>query len=227
VKTYIVLAYRWGSTNDHWYWLYAGPDLVKASALAESERDGRGRKYGCAVYETNDTGDEWTLAEYHGSGDEKEPAHNWRLDYFERLGHVLDDYVRGQMHVPSEREDEQLKVRTLQIVAVEPDPMLVKEAERHRHNFDVMRDAQAKQMEEMRERREKIACMFCDAWPVYEVDYHLDVLQVPRDEYSGSLIVEDLHGTYCRRCEQLWQRPDQIHYNQMRMHIARQNRSAA
>ena len=101
---YIVIAYRWGSTNDHWYYLYAGKDETKALAMAESERDGRGHKYGCLVYRTDEFGELWEQHAYFAVHDEEEPTLNWRIEYFERLGHLLDDYVGGHIMVADEGE---------------------------------------------------------------------------------------------------------------------------
>jgi hypothetical protein len=220
VKCYVVLAYRWGNSNDHWYWIYAGPDAVKASAMCQAERDSRGGKYGCAVYETNEGGDEWELVEYCGSGKEDEPQHNWRLDYFERLGHVLEDYANGFIYVPAAEPDEH-GLRTLTRKLIEPIPELVEEVVRQSNLFKSMKEVDQAGRAEAKERREKIQCAFCDAWPVYEVEYALEVWRVPRAADSGTLTVDELRGTYCRSCNQLWQRADQIGFNHMRIHMAR------
>ncbi len=219
MKIYIVICYRWGCTNDHWYWLYAGPDEVKACAMAESEQHGRGGKYGCAVYVTNDAGDEWTLHQYNGGSrdGESEPTHNYNLDMYERLGHVLAQYCNGSLSVPKEATPNELMR-----VEVKPDPQLVEQFERISIMHAKMQAARDSVRREALERASKIACTFCDAWPVYDVEYDLEVLRVPRNEDGGSVVVEGLHGTYCRRCEQLWQRAeDQIGFNQTRIYIAR------
>lgn len=99
---YLVTAYRWGWTNGHQYQVYCGPDRTKALALAQNENEDRGGKYGCAVYEWNEDGTECKRIAYFGATmcDENEPFHNWRIDYFEKLGHVLEGYGEGNMLLP-------------------------------------------------------------------------------------------------------------------------------
>jgi hypothetical protein len=99
---YLVTAYRWGWLNGHQYQAYCGPDKTKALALAQAETQDRGGKYGCAVYEWNEDGIECRRIAYFGAmmEQEKEPFHNWRIDYFEKLGHILDRYATGNMLLP-------------------------------------------------------------------------------------------------------------------------------
>lgn len=101
MPTYLVTAYRWGWTNDHQYQVYAGTDKDKAMESAETEVYERGGKYGCAVYEFDDTGEESEMVAYVPSDDENKPSHNWRIDMFERLGHELHRYAEGTMYVPN------------------------------------------------------------------------------------------------------------------------------
>lgn len=104
---YLVTAYRWGSTNDHQYNVYCGPDRTKADALASDEVTGRGGKYDCAVYEFNDDGTEYKQVAYFpaGGGEQQtEPKRNWRIDMFERLGHFMDDWFDGEVLLPK-RDD--------------------------------------------------------------------------------------------------------------------------
>jgi hypothetical protein len=99
MSIYLVTAYRWGSTNDHQYQVYAGADRTKADALAALEVSERGGKYDCAVYEFNEDGTEYKLASYHAAYDQTEPRHNWRIDMFEELGHFMHAYgLRGSPH---------------------------------------------------------------------------------------------------------------------------------
>lgn len=212
---YIVLAYRWGNANDHWYYLYAGVDETKAMAMAESERDGRGNKYGCVVMRTNELGELWEQHAYFACGKEEEPTFNWRLEYFERLGHVLDSYVDGHLMIPEEGK------RTMTGIKVEPIPLLVEEAARHRRMYEAMGDSMAKAKAEQKARSALILCPCCDGTPVYEVEYCLEVMRVAREPDRGRVEVEELHGHYCRHCGQLSQRPEHISYNQMKISIAR------
>lgn len=100
---YLVTAYRWGWLNGHQYQVYCGPDHTKALALAQNETEDRGGKYGCAVYEWNEDGTDYKRVAYFGASmeHETEPFHNWRIDYFERLGHTLDEYANGKVWGPT------------------------------------------------------------------------------------------------------------------------------
>lgn len=52
-----VLAYRWGTTNDHSYPVGAYPDFESAKAAADAECEYRGGKYGVSVYRGGRAGD--------------------------------------------------------------------------------------------------------------------------------------------------------------------------
>lgn len=93
--TYLATAYRFGWYNNHSYVVYCGNDYDRALELAEAEANDRGGKYGVDVRSYDDEGDwQMLLAYYPSSWGETKPYHNYRLDYFSRLGHMLDDYVR-------------------------------------------------------------------------------------------------------------------------------------
>ena len=105
--TYLVTAYRWGATNGHSYIVYCGPDATVADNLAAMEPDDRGGKYGCQVVRyTEDGGAACQKAEriayYPSAYGEESPSRNWRIDYFEALGHTLDDYIEGRIYVAKE-----------------------------------------------------------------------------------------------------------------------------
>ena len=109
MPTYLVTAYRWGWTNDHQYQVYAGTDKDKAMESAETEVDGRGGKYGCAVYEFIPDGSDYVMVGYYPSGDEKAPHYNWRINMFNTLGHKLHEYADGIMYVADPDRDGFLK----------------------------------------------------------------------------------------------------------------------
>lgn len=52
-----VIAYRWGTTNDHSYPVGAYPDFETAKAAADAECEYRGGKYGVSVYRGGRAGD--------------------------------------------------------------------------------------------------------------------------------------------------------------------------
>lgn len=98
---YLVIAFRWGWTNNSWYIVYGGPDRTKACALATAEANDRAGKYGCVAYEFDADGTGYKVIAYESSSyGEKEPEHNERLEYFERLGHFVDSYASGKVLLP-------------------------------------------------------------------------------------------------------------------------------
>ncbi len=103
---YLVIAYRWGNTNGGQYIVYAGPDGEKAVRLGAEEAMDRGGKYGCMVYEVSEDGIDLKAIAYTPSawGEEK-PFHNWRIDKFNHLGHVLSDYAQGSFWKTNEGDD--------------------------------------------------------------------------------------------------------------------------
>lgn len=52
-----VIAYRWGTTNDHSYPVGAYPDFETAKAAADAECEYRGGKYGVSVFAGGRAGD--------------------------------------------------------------------------------------------------------------------------------------------------------------------------
>lgn len=106
VNTYLAVAYRWGTTNDHTYHVYCGPDRTKAIALARAEVSYRGGKYACAVWGFDDDGIESSLHAYFKSAMDQEaaigPIHNHCKDYFEHLGRFLHDMADGKCLLPKE-----------------------------------------------------------------------------------------------------------------------------
>lgn len=96
--TYFVIAYRWGCTNLHHYFVYCGQDRTKADALANAECSDRGGKYGVAVYEFDTDGTNYNLASYFGAimHQEEKPFHNHRIDFFQSLGHKFADFAQGR-----------------------------------------------------------------------------------------------------------------------------------
>jgi len=132
---YLVTAYRWGWLNGGQYPVYCGPDRTKALALAELEPYNRGGKYGCAVDEWTGDGTESARIAYFCSGyGEKEPSHNWRINYFERMGHAFDDYAEGRMWVPTGDENRTLKSTTVPL----PPDFVLAEVKRQRDFRDMM-----------------------------------------------------------------------------------------
>lgn len=94
---YMVIAYRWGQLNGHQYLVYCGVDRDRAGSRARAEQVERGGKYGCAVYQLDENGANPKLVEYFGASmhNETAPFHNAQIDYLNRLGYLLQCYVRG------------------------------------------------------------------------------------------------------------------------------------
>lgn len=101
---YIVVAYRWGETNNHWYFVFAGVDRARAFTLALEERDGRGGKYGVAVWEFTQDGCDYKHVGYFPSSAEDaettEPKYNHGIDYHQRLGFFLHECASGKALLP-------------------------------------------------------------------------------------------------------------------------------
>lgn len=112
---YLVMAYRGGRLNDHQYPVYCGESLEAATQSAERESADRGGKYGCAVYQYDETGS-FKRIQYVGSSlhNENEPFHNVQADYFHHLGYVLDAYARGLSFEPCAEGEEFLELKEAQ-----------------------------------------------------------------------------------------------------------------
>lgn len=104
-RIYVAIAYRWGYLNLHHYLIAAGCDKEKIVALAQCEADDRGGKYGCVVYEMLDSSATETMTEVAyspSSWGEGHPHHNYRIDFYETLGHKLAEVVeRGVTGTPT------------------------------------------------------------------------------------------------------------------------------
>lgn len=132
MSIYLVTAYRCGNTNEHQYQVYCGPDRTKAIALAKSEREDRGGKYDCAVYEFDGDGTDYNLIEYFASyGEQTKPKRNWRIDYYKQLGQFMDDYADGRCLLPNSD-----RPGTLIYTPVTPDSLVVVEVKRKREWLD-------------------------------------------------------------------------------------------
>ena len=132
--TYLVTAYRWGWTNAHQYIVYCGPDADRADELAERECAERGGKYGVIVQEW-DGEDGRADAYYPSSYGELAPYHNYRIDYIETLGHMMEDYVGGTLMISVPHSDFD---SVLKRVEIEPDPRLVERAESRKKFYDAL-----------------------------------------------------------------------------------------
>ena len=131
---YIVIAYRWGWTNNHWYIVHAGLDEETALEAAREEAEGRGGKYGCAVYIVDHEGIHKCVDYFSAGYDEDKPYRNYRIDMFSDIGHAAVDAAKGRIWVPEEGDSGKLK-------AVEVDPPewlvgIVKRAEAHAEKMD-------------------------------------------------------------------------------------------
>lgn len=220
---YLAIAYRWGHTNDHWYFLYCGEDESKAAALAENERDGRGGKYGVAVYTVDTNGEALSMHAYYPSRDEAEPFMNWKIEMVERLGHLLWDCLEGRMMVPSPEDPRTL----VHIDAPELPQVLVERGNELKRQAQTLADAFNRSRDEARARAAQVHCPICDEGPVYLVDYSCSFALVPRDETSREIEVDGLQGSWCRNCEQLHLTPEQVNANQAKIWMARHKAATA
>ena len=104
-----VIAYRWGTTNDHSYPVGAYPDFESAKEAADIECEYRGGKYGVAVYVGGKAGDirDNHQIVYHApslAGEDK-PKHEFAIDMKELIGarvlywHTVDEsYEKIELH---------------------------------------------------------------------------------------------------------------------------------
>lgn len=145
MSTYLVMAIRWGNLNGNWYFVYAGSDETKAHALARAENADRGGKYGCAVFLFDEDGTNYRIVAYHPSSmeedDAKEPRHNHRRDFFERLGSFLNDAASGKALLPSLTDH-----RTLTYQPIECPQAMKDEVERQRKVYEAMAKMEEKPM---------------------------------------------------------------------------------
>lgn len=136
--TYLVTAYRWGQTNQHAYHVYAGPDQTKAIALAKAENSDRGGKYGVVVWEFEPDGVEYKRIFYLGSSMDSEcsdgPHHNYRIDYFERLGMFVDEAMSGKALCPNPEKPHTLSYQTVEALPA----FLLLEIERQKQFYNAM-----------------------------------------------------------------------------------------
>lgn len=143
---YVATAYRWGWANEHQYTVYVGADKAKALSLAANEPNWRGGKYGCQVMEwaEDKEGEQESkqVGYFPSIYGEKRLHHNWRLDYFEKLGHVLDNAADGSVWLPEDHPDmkdrEGKPMRVLKPHAVKPPDWLLAERDRAKEFSDAM-----------------------------------------------------------------------------------------
>lgn len=106
---YLVVAHRWGQTNNHFYFVYIGPSRGRALRQARTETEERGGKYGCAVLEFIEHDDYQLIAYFPSIMEDKDadrPTHNHRVDYLIRLGGFLDEACKGAVYLPVEGDTE-------------------------------------------------------------------------------------------------------------------------
>lgn len=131
--TYLVTAYRWGWYNASSYVVYCGNNYDRAAIAAEYENDSRAGKYGVIVQQWDGGELKADLDYFPSSYGEKELSRNWRLDYINDLGHILLDYIDGNMWV-SDADAE--NPNRLKLVKVDIDPMLEERALQKKSFYD-------------------------------------------------------------------------------------------
>jgi len=124
--TYLVTAYRWGWYNAQSYVVYCGNNYERAFVAAENENDDRAGKYGVIVQQWDGGELKADLDYFPSSYGEKGLSRNWRLDYINDLGHILLDYIDGNIWMP-DADDPEFPNR-LKLVKVDIDPLLQKRA---------------------------------------------------------------------------------------------------
>lgn len=136
---YVVIAYRWGTLNNHNYIVAASADRTGAIAAAKEEHDGRGFKYGVEVVEYPT---EERVAYFPSSAD---PAEAMGPEYSDELsaahdigGAILRAFQSGERWAPSGRKIDTPggPVDTLTQVPAELPPWI---AELCQHSLDIHR----------------------------------------------------------------------------------------
>ena len=134
--TYLVTAFRWGWLNNHSYNLYCGSDFRKAFETAEEEAEDRAGKYGVVVHRFDDgengEQDQELIGYFPSSWGEKLPYHNYKLDYYSTLGHMMEEYADGIFYEVQEGGS------VLQKTAIEPDPRIVDRVRKRKEFYDAL-----------------------------------------------------------------------------------------
>ena len=126
---YLVIAYRFGWTNGHWYHVYIGTSREVALARAEAEALDRAGKYGVEVLEFDESGERPREIDYFPSFREETcAAHNHLNDFHAKVGQFIDDAARGRALLPDPVQPQYL---TYQSVGELP-KFLTDEVERRR-----------------------------------------------------------------------------------------------
>jgi len=102
---YLVIAYRWGTLNNHNYIVTATTDRAEAIAAAKDECDGRGGKYGVEVVEYPG---EDRIAYFSSSGERRDatgPSHSDDLSAAHYIGEqILSAFQNGLRWGPRGQE---------------------------------------------------------------------------------------------------------------------------
>jgi hypothetical protein len=131
-----------------------GDDQDKAMALAEDEVAERGGKYGVATFKVADTQTpelsyRTMLCYYASSLNETLPYHNYRYDELMEMGVILEDYTKG--HVYRVEETDPQTPAFVEKVGIEPDDIIVKEANRRKEKYSKLTQLQQERLEVYRE----------------------------------------------------------------------------
>jgi len=125
---FVVVAHRWGWTNNDWYFVGGCTRRREAVRMAREEANNRGGKYGVAVYRLycEEDADPVLEAYFSSAYDEERPVRNPRLDIFQRIGlKVFFAVETGEADLP-DKDD----VSKLTPTSVEVPDWLRKEKER-------------------------------------------------------------------------------------------------
>ena len=97
MKTYTVLANRWGDAEKHTYFVGVYDDVVRAYRAAISEECWRGGKYECVVHESELNAE--NFCDFHG-----ESIEEWcEKQYFPEGVYELDIRTRVNQHYEVKR----------------------------------------------------------------------------------------------------------------------------
>lgn len=113
---FLVVAYRWGWTNAHHYFVALCENEDLASKRADEEASDRGGKYGVAVYAWTGSDDHERVYYAPSTYGESQPGTNQRIDMFQSIGHRAHEAATsGSVYLADPQNPQRLQSQVVQI----------------------------------------------------------------------------------------------------------------
>jgi hypothetical protein len=135
---FVVVAHRWGWTNNSWYFVGGCTCRKDAVDMARLEADDRGGKYGVAVYRLacDENAGSVLEAYFPSLYNEERPTRNPRLDIFQRLGlKVFFAVETGKADLPDKDNASVLRPTSVEVPAWLREEKERIESEEHKMQF--------------------------------------------------------------------------------------------